>query len=190
MFRPFYFIIFFGISACGAAKYSHADLYSPLELQDLETYSRFCPGGQGGETVKVVLDSSLKNLPQIVYQPPLTKTLITGGFECRFGTFHGAIDLVDLRGTPVTAIADGLVKFSGQLRLTGKTVIIFHPESGVESLYGHGDENLVKVGDKIARGQKIQLLGNTGSSTGPHLHLQISYKNALINPCALIGCKN
>ncbi|NBX16708.1 MAG: M23 family metallopeptidase [Proteobacteria bacterium] len=183
-------LLVFGASSCGSSINEMAVLLSEEEMQEVETYSKFCQGSQGGETVKVVLDSSVKKLPSVEYKPPLSKILITGGFECRSGAFHGAIDLVDLLGTPVTAIADGVVRYSGQQRLTGKTVVIFHPESGVESLYGHGDQNLVKAGELIKRGQSIQLLGNTGSSTGPHLHLQTTYKGAFINPCTLIGCKN
>lgn len=117
-------LLVFGAYSCGLAISEMSVFQSEEEMQEVETYSKFSQGSQGWETVRVVVDSSVKNLPSVEYKPPLFKILVTGGFEFGFGAFHGAIDLVDLRGTPVTAIADGVVKYSGQLRLTGKTMVI------------------------------------------------------------------
>lgn len=171
--------------ACGTQRRSSTESFSANEGVQLETYYESC----GNQSVKVVRNSSVKDLPQIEYIFPLDKMLITSQFECRYGFFHGGIDLAALTDAPISSIADGDVVFSGFKSKTGNTVIVFHPESGIHSLYGHGSKNLVKKGERVIRGQKIQLLGNTGQSTGPHLHLELSHSGALINPCALFKCR-
>lgn len=181
----FLFWISSSILAFGAQHPKSSVSNSTLERIELETYTESC----GNQTVKVVRNSSLKNLPQIEYIFPLDKILITSQFECRYGFFHGGIDLAGLSDSPISSIAAGEVVFSGFRTKTGNTVIIYHPESGIHSLYGHGSKNLVKKGEQVTLGQEIQLLGNTGQSTGPHLHLELSYAGALVNPCALFKCR-
>lgn len=174
--------------SCGIQDHSKVSSSHRNENIKLDTYLESCGGSSGSQSVKVVRDYSLKNLPKIEYSFPLNKIIITSGFECRYGFFHGGIDLADLTDSPISAIADGEVRFSGFQSKTGNTVVIFHPESGIESMYGHASKNLVKKGDHVLRGQTVQLLGNTGQSTGAHLHLQLSYEGALINPCAIFKC--
>jgi murein DD-endopeptidase MepM/ murein hydrolase activator NlpD len=100
--------------------------------------------------------------------------------------FHEGIDLNPGYGYPVQAIADGVVvesEFSGAL---GAHVIIEHVVDGqtIRSLYGHmqGDSLAVSVGQAVARGQQLGLVGSTGQSTGPHLHFGIQIGDTLIDP--------
>lgn len=182
-------LVFLNLSAsCGTQTHANTASVVDNETTGLDTYKKSCGGPGGSQTVKLVHDYSVKNFPQIEYSFPLDKILITSGFECRYGFFHGGIDLAGLTDSPISAIADGEVRFSGFKSNTGNTVIVFHPQSGIESMYGHASKNLVKKGDRISRGQTIQFLGNTGQSTGAHLHLQLSYDGALINPCAIFNC--
>ena len=86
--------------------------------------------------------------------------------------FHGGIDLAAPEGTPVNACWDGTVIFSGDKGGYGNMVIIEHAD-GWQSYYGHNSANTVQVGDEVKAGQKIAEVGNTGRSTGPHLHFEI-----------------
>ncbi len=95
--------------------------------------------------------------------------------------FHDGIDVALPMGSPIRAVAEGKVVFSGQQRGYGNVIIIEHP-NGLRTLYGHNSENHVQAGDAVSRGQAIGLTGNTGRSTGPHLHFEVRKGGEAINP--------
>jgi murein DD-endopeptidase MepM/ murein hydrolase activator NlpD len=114
-----------------------------------------------------------------------------GWLTSRFGTrvspftnqkqFHAGIDIAGERGTDIIAPAAGKVVFSGTRGPLGKSVIIDHGY-GVRTQYGHGDDLYVKSGERVQRGQRIAALGNSGRSTGPHLHYVVEVKGKAVNP--------
>jgi murein DD-endopeptidase MepM/ murein hydrolase activator NlpD len=106
---------------------------------------------------------------------------ITSKFGWRWGRRHNGIDIALPTGTPVKAADGGIVKFSGKYGGFGNLVIIDHGD-GYESYYGHNDKNLVSKGDKVHKGQTIALSGNTGNSTGPHLHFEVRRFGVPANP--------
>lgn len=87
-------------------------------------------------------------------------------------SFHDGIDIGKDVGTTIVAAADGQVIFAGWQAVYGKTLIIEH-NHGFMTKYGHNNALLVKEGDTVKKGEPIALLGNTGRSTGPHLHFTI-----------------
>ncbi len=95
--------------------------------------------------------------------------------------FHTGIDIAAKRGTPVFAPADGIVTFTGKNRGYGKMIAISHLNN-VTTRYGHLQEILVKRGQKVKRGDLIATVGNTGRSTGPHLHFEVLVKKKPVNP--------
>jgi biotin carboxyl carrier protein len=95
--------------------------------------------------------------------------------------FHAGIDIAGAYGTDVVAPADGTVVFAGKRGPLGNCLIIDHGY-GVRTEYGHTKEILVKRGDKVERGEKIALMGNTGRSTGPHLHYVVEINGKTRNP--------
>jgi murein DD-endopeptidase MepM/ murein hydrolase activator NlpD len=96
--------------------------------------------------------------------------------------FHNGVDLANAVGTPIYAAMDGVVKrVETQLGYYGKYVIIGHP-NGYQTLYAHLNSFNVRVGQQVSRGQKIGEMGNTGRSTGPHLHFSIFQNGKSINP--------
>jgi len=102
-------------------------------------------------------------------------------------SFHSGIDFRANTGTAVLASLDGVVSFTGENWLYGKHIIISH-SNGYKTMYAHLNAFSVKQGDKVARGKKIGESGNTGYSTGPHLHFGIFDKNnKLINPLELLN---
>jgi len=114
-----------------------------------------------------------------------------GWLTSRFGTrispftnqkqFHAGIDIAGERGTDVFAPAQGKVVFSGNRGPLGKSIIIDHGY-GVRTQYGHSDDLYVKTGEIVQRGQRIAALGNSGRSTGPHLHYVVEVKGKAVNP--------
>jgi murein DD-endopeptidase MepM/ murein hydrolase activator NlpD len=91
------------------------------------------------------------------------------------------LDISARRGTPVIAPADGVVVFAGRNGGLGKSVRISHG-FGYTTAYGHLDSIDVEVGEEIQRGELIGGLGNSGRSTGPHLHYEVHVDGKAVNP--------
>jgi murein DD-endopeptidase MepM/ murein hydrolase activator NlpD len=100
--------------------------------------------------------------------------------------FHEGLDIGIWYNTPVMATADGIVKFAGWKNGYGYLVIINHG-FGFETRYGHLNKIKVKKGEAVKRGQTIALSGNSGKSTGPHLHYEVRKNNIPQNPRNYIG---
>jgi len=100
----------------------------------------------------------------------------TGEFE-----FHRGLDISAGRGTPVYAPATGVVYFAGHGGEYGNIVILDHGHE-LRSLYGHLQETRVKPGEHVERGQLIALTGNTGRTSGPHLHYEIQVRGQAVDP--------
>ena len=113
--------------------------------------------------------------------------LITDGFGRRKDPFtgrlayHRGLDISARRGTPIHAPADGIVVFSGRNGGLGRCLRISH-DFGFTTVYGHLDKILVEPGAEVHRGQEIGLLGNSGRSTGPHLHYEVHVNGVSKNP--------
>jgi len=99
--------------------------------------------------------------------------------------FHAGIDIGANRGTPVQAPAAGTVVFAGAAPEYGTTVIVDHGQE-IKSLYGHLSQLSVKAGQKVERGTLLAYTGNTGRSSGPHLHYEILVKGRAVNPRAYL----
>jgi murein DD-endopeptidase MepM/ murein hydrolase activator NlpD len=99
--------------------------------------------------------------------------------------FHGGIDIGANRGTAVQAPAAGTVVFAGTAPEYGTTVIVDHGQD-IKSLYGHLSQVSVKPGQKVERGTLLAHSGNTGRSSGPHLHYEILVKGHAVNPRAYL----
>jgi murein DD-endopeptidase MepM/ murein hydrolase activator NlpD len=95
--------------------------------------------------------------------------------------FHPGIDICAARGTPVRATADGTVELVERSSGLGLTIVISHG-NGYETLYGHCDKILAKTGQTVHRGDIIAEVGNTGRSTGPHVHYEVHQGGRPINP--------
>ena len=94
---------------------------------------------------------------------------------------HGGWDIAARSGSSIRATADGVVVVSGREYGYGNMLEIDHGY-GIMTRYGHNSKHLAKVGDRVKRGQVIALVGNTGRSTGPHLHYEVLLNGFPINP--------
>jgi murein DD-endopeptidase MepM/ murein hydrolase activator NlpD len=101
------------------------------------------------------------------------------------GEFHAGLDIANVADTLVHATADGTVRFSGWSHGYGNMVVIDHGY-GVSTLYGHTSKALVKIGDRVVRGQVIAYMGTTGRSTGAHLHYEVWRQGRPVNPMAYL----
>lgn len=99
--------------------------------------------------------------------------------------FHGGIDFAAPRGTAIYATGAGEVVFSARQRGYGNLIKIRHA-FGYETVYAHLNRRRVKVGDKVERGDRIGDMGNTGRSTGTHLHYEIRVNGNTVNPAKYI----
>ena len=95
--------------------------------------------------------------------------------------FHKGFDIATKKGTKIMATAAGVVTFAGRKGLLGRTIIIDHGH-GMVTRYAHCDKFLKKRGEKVKRWEPIATVGNTGRSTGPHVHYQVNLNGMPVNP--------
>ncbi|WP_242840766.1 M23 family metallopeptidase [Butyrivibrio proteoclasticus] len=121
------------------------------------------------------------------YVKPISGGRLTSGFGRRSAptkgasSYHKGVDWATPVGTAVMASSSGVVTRAGWGSGYGYCVYIRHPD-GRETRYGHLSKVLVSVGQSVTQGQKIALSGNTGVSTGPHLHFEILINGVQVNP--------
>lgn len=101
---------------------------------------------------------------------------ITGVYK-----LHTGVDIGAPRGSHFIAANDGMVTYAGYNRAYGNMVIIDHG-GGVTTLYAHGDEILVQVGDYVLQGDSVLKVGSTGYSTGPHAHFEVRINGEYVQP--------
>ncbi len=154
--------------------------------------------GEGGQTRQENIDTILKKTTPRIKKMVLEN--IPVGYPCRsrrvtskFGyrmhpiyheeRFHHGIDFGGKEGTPVVTTADGIIEYAGFSKGGYGNVVIISHNYGFKTLYGHMRSNLaVKKGDFVKKGTVIGYLGNSGLSTGPHLHYEIKYLRHYIDP--------
>lgn len=116
---------------------------------------------------------------------------LTSGFGYRrdpftgFRSFHTGVDLAARKGTPVKSVLDGRISEIGYSRVYGNYVIITHA-GGYQSFYAHLSKVYVKRRQTVSQGSRVAAVGNTGRSTGAHLHLSIYKNGKLINPLSVL----
>lgn len=128
-----------------------------------------------GATEKVIAARGKTNLRQPHYGH------ITSYFGPRGGGFHHGVDFAADVGDPIKAADSGYVVFTGEDPIYGKKLIIDHGGS-LKTLYAHLSAFRVKDGDFIARGEVLGEAGNTGRSTGPHLHFEVRINDRAVDP--------
>jgi len=121
------------------------------------------------------------------FMKPVKTGWITSRFGWRpnLGDYHTGMDWAVPIGTPVYAADGGTVSFAGLSSGGFAYLVVIDHGNGLQSYYAHLNYSkgvLVKKGDKVYKGQKIALSGNTGKSTGPHLHFEIRKNGKAVNP--------
>jgi murein DD-endopeptidase MepM/ murein hydrolase activator NlpD len=129
------------------------------------------PAADASRTAAALRASRALGRSALVAQP--TVGTFTSGYGPRGGAAHNGIDIANAVGTPIVAVADGVVVDAGPASGFGQWVRVRH-DDGTISTYGHVESIETTVGARVAAGQLIATMGNRGQSTGPHLHLEIT----------------
>jgi murein DD-endopeptidase MepM/ murein hydrolase activator NlpD len=156
-----------------------------MEINDLRT-NELSPG------MKIFLpDVKFSNMERAYALGEAFNKPVRGRLTSRYGyrrdpitrqrAFHRGIDIANRMGTRVHAAQGGKVVFAGKRYGYGNTVIMEH-QFGYKTMYGHLNEIVVKRGQRVKSGQVIGTVGNSGRSTGPHVHFEIWLKNRSIDP--------
>ncbi|MCX7836191.1 MAG: M23 family metallopeptidase [bacterium] len=137
------------------------------------------------------ISEGIKRQQAIVEHTPSIRPMATGFFGSSFGyrrdpftgkiAMHEGIDINVPVGTPVYATAPGVVKIAKYLSNYGQVVVIDH-YYGYQTVYAHLSSYRVRVGEKVKRGDIIAFSGNSGRSTGPHLHYEVRQNNRPVDP--------
>ena len=141
------------------------------------------------QSLEVLLDELDDKRQRLVSMPSIwpARGWLTSRFGPRVSPFtgrrqnHGGIDIAAAAGTPIHAPARGRVTFAGRKGPLGNALVVEHGY-GVKTVYGHAKKLHVKAGDTIERGQMIAEIGNSGRSTGPHLHYAIEVNGKAKDP--------
>ena len=107
--------------------------------------------------------------------------VLTSYYGWRWGRMHEGIDLAVPSGTPVVASASGTVVVAGWMGGYGNLVVVDHG-NGLATAYGHNSSVTVGYGQSVAQGQLIAYSGNTGHSTGPHVHFEVRVNGTPVDP--------
>lgn len=160
------------------------NLVASLEIKEAEEY---LAGLSSVVQPKIKIQVKKENKIAYEFSTPLKKGYISSPYGERRDPIngslrhHGGLDIATIKGTPVYAIANGFVSFSGKRGAYGNLLEVNHSES-LTSRYAHLDSYLVKKGQLVRKGDVIGRVGATGRVTGPHLHLEIKENNKIINP--------
>ncbi len=113
--------------------------------------------------------------------------IVTSRFGHRKDPIHGAhrehkgLDIAAEKGSPIRAVRDGVVRAAGVRGGYGKALVVDHGD-GLQTLYAHCDSLQVEAGAQVQAGQVIATVGETGRTTGPHLHFEVRLEGAAVNP--------
>ena len=126
---------------------------------------------------------------------PSGRPILSGWLSSRYGTridpfsgkkaWHDGVDFAGKAGSNIVAVASGVVSWSGERYGYGKMVEVAHGD-GVITRYAHNQENLVKVGDMVRRGDVVALMGSSGRSTGPHVHFEVHKNGRPVDPASYL----
>ena len=147
----------------------------------------FVPGGKKPHSSERQLARAETPVSRSVVQRFAMPTVgeLSSGFGYRWGRLHNGIDIANDIGTKIRATRSGRVIFAGWYYGYGNTVVIEH-DQGYTTLYGHLNESIVRDEQYVQGGQVIAYMGNTGNSTGPHLHFEVQRNGAAINPYSVL----
>jgi murein DD-endopeptidase MepM/ murein hydrolase activator NlpD len=146
-----------------------------LEEQSAALAERIRQAQQQSSSVPVVVSSGSGVLGWPVSGP------VTSGFGLRWGRMHEGIDIAVAEGTPVRAAGAGTVIYAGWMGGYGNLVVVDHG-NGLSTAYAHNSSLGVGVGQSVTAGQVVSYSGNTGNSTGPHVHFEVRVNGSAVDP--------
>lgn len=164
-----------------AVKYNNLPATNFYEDFDESTVFQITPDAEFPESQIIKIESDSLGL----YSHPRVGP-VNSKFGWRDGRMHKGIDINLHKGDAVVAAFDGMVRIAQAKGAFGNVVIIRH-YNGLETVYAHLSKIKVKPGQVVLSGQLIGLGGNTGRSSGPHLHFEVRFKGVAVNPASIIS---
>lgn len=146
-----------------------------LEQQSAALAARIREAQQRASTPATVAPSGSGMLGWPVSGP------VTSSYGARWGRMHEGIDIAVGEGTPVHAAAAGTVIYAGWMGGYGNLVVVDHG-NGLSTAYAHNSSLAVAVGQSVAAGEVVSYSGNTGNSTGPHVHFEVRANGSAVDP--------
>ncbi|MBF2063931.1 MAG: peptidoglycan DD-metalloendopeptidase family protein [Calothrix sp. C42_A2020_038] len=147
---------------------------------------RFLPRAIDENTSSPVIPGDTPGVGNTSYIWP-AKGVLTSGYGWRWGRMHRGIDVANSVGTPIYAVAPGVVEKSGWNRGGYGNLVEIRHADGTMTRYAHNSKLLVQVGQQVPQGHIIALMGSTGFSTGPHTHFEIHRAGkGAVNPIAML----
>ncbi|MBR5542553.1 MAG: M23 family metallopeptidase [Oscillospiraceae bacterium] len=113
---------------------------------------------------------------------PVSGGIISSNYGMRRGSMHKGVDFAASHGSRISAADGGTVTWAGWKRGGWGYLVVINHGNGIETYYAHNSKVLVKVGQKVAKGQQIARMGSTGNSSGPHCHFEIHVNGRYVNP--------
>ncbi|WP_242482239.1 M23 family metallopeptidase [Thiocystis violacea] len=187
--------------------FEHAPPQGGPEQGEVRDYTIKELAGELASVVSLIQDRERKLdiIQDLIMEKDLTAQALPAGWPVRAGyvsskygfrihpvkkvrLFHEGIDFASPRGSPIFAVADGVVAFSGRKGGYGNAVDIRHID-GLVTRYAHNSANLVKEGQMVHQGQKIATVGSTGTATGPHVHFEVRKGDRAIDPMPYLRSK-
>jgi murein DD-endopeptidase MepM/ murein hydrolase activator NlpD len=172
----------------GSAPIRDAAFQSEAEIDRLVALSSF-----EKEQFSYIYDRLLEKKSDLDHTPSImpTQGYLIRGYGVKSDPFtgeqklHSGLDISNRVGTPVVVTADGVVLSTKYESGLGNKIIVDHG-NGLQTVYGHLSQYKVKEGQRVRRGELIGLIGNTGYSTGPHLHYEVIRFGSTVNPVQFI----
>jgi len=172
---------------------SHSTISVPDFLSMLEALNR---AAAVRETKLMALEQLIMNRNLHARTLPSGRAVEHGLLSSKYGKridpftgmqeHHKGIDIAGKEGSRIMAVADGVVTWAGERTGYGKLVEIRHG-NGYVTRYGHNKQPLVKAGDTVSKGEAIALMGSTGRSTGPHVHIEVIHDGKQVNPARYLN---
>jgi murein DD-endopeptidase MepM/ murein hydrolase activator NlpD len=159
------------------------------EMGDLE--QRIADREQQLDVLQALLSNRQLHDDTYLSGRPIEKGWMSSAFGRRKDPFtgqpvwHQGVDFAGKAGSDIVAVAGGVVTWAGERYGYGQMVEVSHG-GGYSTRYAHNEENLVKVGDLVKKGQVIALMGSSGRSTGPHVHYEVYKHGRPVDPASYV----
>lgn len=177
-------------SSCASGRHYARDQKRPVRDRVAAKQSSYRVRGTDRTGVLTPVQKRQLQVKTRSWRWPTNEVKVTSHFGTRNGDYHDGIDLRAGTGTKIYAAADGKAIYSGsKISGYGRMIVLRHPGK-LSTIYAHNSKLYVKSGQKVRRGQLIALSGNTGRSSGPHLHFEIREGVTAINPLLLLPAPN
>ncbi|MCK4338365.1 MAG: LysM peptidoglycan-binding domain-containing protein [Candidatus Cloacimonetes bacterium] len=186
--KPKYHIVKKGENLYRIASQYNLSIYELKQYNNLTSNKIFIGQKLSLESTKAYSEKYIKTKTEITQKDISKYNLIwpckgniTSPFGMRDGKPHKGIDIACPLGTPINAVLDGEVAYTGWQRGYGNVIILKH-DYDLMTVYAHNNENFVVKGDNVTKGEKIGSIGQTGNTTGFHLHFEVRLDGRAMDP--------